>query len=422
MARETIDALYDRLTAVFPASRSYPRDAFEKEPMPQALAHFLTARLRQRAAQETEAFERSAWINHDHPEVREARHAFRETLEKHAQIPKTAWEAELRRAVEQVTAYLVRPVDTLARFVFEDEENAIPVREIMQKLRFFAAYPYLHEAVKAYIEQRDVGVLDRARFTSLLTRVDRQMTVDYAPEDWIRLLDPLFELSAVAYPKEDGVSISLLHTFFSAKDATASVQHLEGAKTQNGTRRLTREQLHQILEGRTPEEEAPEVEEAVPSPAPALSEPERADEPVPRWKQFRGGSPEKRAEPETSTATQAPPRPLWQQFRPEEAIKVSSMAHTQEAPESGREAPADLDELERVVLGPRGAKDRQHFIKHLFKGSREDYEAVLRRLRTVDSWSKASQVIAQEVFRKNQVNIYSDPAVAFTDAVEAQFR
>ena len=81
-----------------------------------------------------------------------------------------------------------------------------------------------------------------------------------------------------------------------------------------------------------------------------------------------------------------------------------------------------LEDLERSVLGQKGIRNRSLFLRHLFSGSERAYEDTLRKLYAAESWSEASQIIAREVFLKHQVNIYSDPAVAFTDAAEARFR
>ena len=81
----------------------------------------------------------------------------------------------------------------------------------------------------------------------------------------------------------------------------------------------------------------------------------------------------------------------------------------------------ELTALERLVLGAFEPERRARFIEHLFSGSREDYEETLRQLEAAPTWQRASSIIAQEVFRKHQVNIYSKPAVAFTNAVEARF-
>lgn len=78
--------------------------------------------------------------------------------------------------------------------------------------------------------------------------------------------------------------------------------------------------------------------------------------------------------------------------------------------------------MEQAVLGQVGSHNRDLFIRHLFNGDRTGYEQVLGRLDAAATWTDASKIIASEVFRKNQVNIYSDPAVLFTDAVEARYR
>jgi len=74
------------------------------------------------------------------------------------------------------------------------------------------------------------------------------------------------------------------------------------------------------------------------------------------------------------------------------------------------------------VLGEPGLRNRELFITHLFNGDRSAYLRVLRLLRDTPTWAEASQLIAREVFRRYQVNIYSEPAVAFTDAVERRYR
>ena len=73
-------------------------------------------------------------------------------------------------------------------------------------------------------------------------------------------------------------------------------------------------------------------------------------------------------------------------------------------------------------MGDRGPTNRALFIRELFGDSRADYRRTLERLREAPNWTRASQIIAQDVFRAHQVNIYSEPAVLFTNAVEDRFR
>ena len=77
--------------------------------------------------------------------------------------------------------------------------------------------------------------------------------------------------------------------------------------------------------------------------------------------------------------------------------------------------------VEDAVLGEAGALNRDVFVNNLFAHSIDDYERVLRYLHVAPTWAEASQIIAEEVFRRHQVNIYSDAAILFTDTAEARF-
>lgn len=74
------------------------------------------------------------------------------------------------------------------------------------------------------------------------------------------------------------------------------------------------------------------------------------------------------------------------------------------------------------MLGEVPARNRALFVRHLFGGDLDDYERVLHLLAGAPSWQMASQIIGREIFRQHQVNIYSDAAVAFTDAVQARYQ
>lgn len=185
---------------------------------------------------------------------------------------------------------------------------------------------------------------------------------------------------------------------------------------------------------------APPVRPAAPAVSPAAP-PATPNVPpaaprVPLWQQFQKGSrpPSVPTEPRpiAPREPETPPRgvqrpiypvapepqsgskgvPLWQQFR-----KPLAPHPMQQTP-----PPKNLGPLEETVLGEAHPPNRNLYINELFSGSVAEYERVLQRLQTAASWSHASQIIAEEVFRKHQVNIYSEAAIAFTNAVEEQYR
>ena len=81
-----------------------------------------------------------------------------------------------------------------------------------------------------------------------------------------------------------------------------------------------------------------------------------------------------------------------------------------------------LDRVEARALGASpDASRRAWFVAELFAGSEADYHETLAHLAAAETWTEATEVIARDVFRKHRVNIYSEPAIVFTDAAEARF-
>ena len=81
-----------------------------------------------------------------------------------------------------------------------------------------------------------------------------------------------------------------------------------------------------------------------------------------------------------------------------------------------------LEQLEFSVLGLYGTGNRALFIEHLFSGSPQNYQRLLQQLHNTASWSEASNLIAEEIFKKYNVNIYSPAAIMFTESVEEQYK
>ncbi|RMH62660.1 MAG: hypothetical protein D6685_08510 [Bacteroidetes bacterium] len=417
MPHTIAESLFRTLLDAFPASRAYPPAFFEQDPMPPLVVHYLERTLHDRLERDVAHLSTApeGWFDEQHPDVQDAYRRLKQTLHRHARIPAGVWADTLRDAVRRVTAYLVEPVPTLTAFVFEEGDGPRSVLTILHRLDYFHAYTYLHEAVKAYVEHKGVHELERDRFAGILRHIDRQMTQDYDPDAWVVLLRPLYDLVRGVPGLEAGVPPGLLARFFAEKGQAEMQQRLEARAAERDTP-VSTEALRSLLAG-PPAPAAP----AAPSVAP------EAGGAVPLWKRFQqqGSSAASSAPPAAPPrvvpggppAAPAPPR--WQQFQGRPGGDPPSRAAGPVASPAG--APP-LEALEATLFGDRGARNRELFVKHLFGGSLAEYERMLRRLQAAPDWKQASQLIAQDVFRKQQVNIYSEPAVAFTDAIEAYFR
>jgi hypothetical protein len=230
---------------------------------------------------------------------------------------------------------------------------------------------------------------------------------------------------------------------------------VDGTGNAPGTPALEGPEPREASEALEPEEAVPErpaAPEPAPEPAPASPpadsgpppaagrpEPEGEDEPL--WKRLARQREEAAPAPEPRTAPPAPPptdppeapppsrpvsppeerepEPLWKRFAWDAAADAGPPAAPAEPPARPVEP---LARLETRVLGPSATERRDWYVRHLTSGSEAEYRAVLEQLDAAPSWTAATQIIAREVFRKHRVNIYSDAAIAFTDAVEARFR
>jgi hypothetical protein len=457
--RSLADALSDRLLDSFPADQAYTTADWAADEMPAPLRHYLTHLLRHHHRREARQLRRARtdWVDYDDPEMEAATRSFLDAVEQHLQVPPDRWAETLRTAARRTTAYLVRPVPTLKSFVFEEADGSVPTPQVRWRMRFFGPYAYLRDAVQAFAEKRDRDAFSPDVFERVLRRVDERMTADFSADRWGDLLDPLFDTARRATGRPE-VALSLLRTFFEEKNAGHLAERLATYAQTNDAEAVAPETLRRLIDAAAsepaPATDTPESYDAPAAPLDAdLHEPtesapaarsdaassdapssDAAPKATPMWKQFEHDATRRRTQTGSSTPDASDDaQPLWAQFqqRPSAASPEpnASTNNTGSAPTSSPEASPSTPEhddalstLEQEVFGPSHTPKRTVYVQTLFDGDREAYRAVLKRLRTAESWSEASQIISSDVFRAYQVNIYSDAAVHFTNAIEATFR
>ena len=79
-------------------------------------------------------------------------------------------------------------------------------------------------------------------------------------------------------------------------------------------------------------------------------------------------------------------------------------------------AEQEIEELEQ-----RLADKESYFIDELFDGSYRAYSKALEEIARENTWKDASNLIRQNIFERNMVNIYSEAAVDFTDRLHDYF-
>ncbi len=146
-------------------------------------------------------------------------------------------------------------------------------------------------------------------------------------------------------------------------------------------------------------------------------EPAAADEPdedEPLWKRFA----------QSDLAERLPDLPAeGDETAPPDEILPQVPAAQQPLPTPPRAATPGLflEDLEAKVLGEGAQERRDWYVANLFGGSPGEYHRTLKAIDAAGSYTDATAIISSEILRKRSVSPYTDCAVAFIDAVQAQF-
>ena len=471
-------ALFDRLIAAFPPDRDYGRSDIRREPMPRALADYLEQVLHMKLRDAlTESHLREAWIDAEATEVNEARAQFFNLAARHQGFPAAVWADFLKNACCQTLYLVIQPTASLIDSVFDPLGNPAPADTVRDRMGLYPARIPWRDQLETWLDEQGDEPIERDAFEAFAREADRRLAAESSPAEWLRLLDPLVKTLATAGHRE--IPVEFLEAFLREKGADDLLRYLGQlydskesmparkleAFFTSGMAQAAESAEEQPREPAQPAEPPPPPKPAAPQPlwkrfarrsdddAPATtpSEPAAPREngsaaPEPLWKQFRPASApapaeeavEKVAASEGSPAGNgasgalklvAPPNASVTAMAPEtppaasppEASDVADVAEASDAPTGERNGAGALADIEYAVLGERGGRNRGLFVECLFQGREDAYEAVLQRLHGARDWSEASQTIASDVFMKYQVNIYSPPAVAFTEAVEARY-
>lgn len=459
MIQDVSQKVYKSLAEKLATGEAISKQSVDSSEVPAPIRAYLTAVLEREAERVADSINnrRDVWIA-ESVEVRRARTAFAVAATRNVQIPADRVSEVLRRASDVVLRYLIRPSSTLQGTIFDRAEPSLDVEEILERMRMFSAYPYFHEVLRHYFAEKEIEHVERARLDAVLHRIDRQMTADFSADEWSEVLTPLYRTLGMVPEYADGVPVELLRMFFREKEMGEALIRLDGLRPDE---LVSPEQLTELLSAeRESSEEAPASQSAgtinaevtqrkrpATTHSPAQAEGASGDTLVPLWKQFQrapDAPPPVRPERTNSPPAAETGVPIWQRFRQAPASGTTSSRKTERSepvtpalrsatrppatpptsdPEdtSGVEPESSIDALERQVLGDRGARSRGMFVRQLFSGSESDYRSALESIARTSSWAEASRVIARDVFRRFDVNIYDEAAVGFTDMVEARF-
>lgn len=85
------------------------------------------------------------------------------------------------------------------------------------------------------------------------------------------------------------------------------------------------------------------------------------------------------------------------------------------------EAVEDEEEIDNPDLKDFLMGQEKLFTKEIFKGKKKKYTETLKAIQELDSWDKASDFLEKNVFSENEVDMFSETAIDFTDKLQSYF-
>jgi len=444
MREQILKKIETAILAAYPVGSSYTRNQLVQSTIPHGIRHFLLSTLERRAELEASQLlkTRSEWFDETDEEYLSVIQQTVLALRHSAKFPVEEWSRAVRQAAESVLEYLVSPTQALTEFIFSDGSGSISTIDLQRRAGYFSDYPYITKSVDAFLSRRNELRITRSEFESTLSHLDSQITTTYEIGSWMSLLRPLVSLIGITGQASEGIPVDFAVHFFESKRqnaiaeaiASAAFQHHAKMITTSSLETIIRSQLSVIAEAEIAQKTLFDVENPEPLEDAAPKEeatPEATDAPTPLWKRFQMDEEEDSGEDNSGKSDE----PLWKKFESKKADPTqtsSSEVESEGRPDrqtSQDQEPEDepipvfeaVDStVERIVLGA-AVERRDRYVRDLFQSDEKTFCHVLDQLAASPDWTSASAIIADQVFRPFQVDIYSEIAVDFTDAVESRY-
>ena len=431
-----------RILNQFPSGQPVSADDLSKADIPPALRHFLYQALSRRVRQELKHIHspKSDWIDSTSKLYGDAYTGLKEVLSDLGQFPADDVELYFGRAVEFVVDYLYFPVDTLIDFLFIRDADMSRAADIERRLVYFTVYPHLITEVNDVVTDASAdrmgsatSEISRVVLRERLTACDRSAGSCFSAGDWMDTLKPLCKLYSFGAGLPGQFPLDLPVRFIEERGLLELADSLRRCEAVEGEM-IHIETLVRLLQDAfrppppsVPVDKSQEVNSA-----------SEAGPDLPLWKQYTEEAAHVTAT--TITADPSDSRPLWKTYATPES-EPSAPQNEPSVPESEPSAPQNepsapqnepsapqnepsvpenptlVEGLEARVLG-EARNLRSRFISDLFSGNTDAYESVIELLSRSNGWDKAAKILKTEVFVKYRVDIYSESAIAFTNAVE----
>ena len=139
-------------------------------------------------------------------------------------------------------------------------------------------------------------------------------------------------------------------------------------------------------------------------------------------------------EVEDESDVDAEEKPMWAQFLSQDQMEVMMAKREDEPEESINDSLYVEDEDDELIIETQEEtsetlplinylqKNEESWIKALFAGKDKAYNKAIHTIEQLDDWKEASEYVEANVFSRKEVDMYSEEAIEFIDALQTYFK
>ena len=307
--------------------------------------------------------------------------------EAHAMSPvliAQAAEGEVRQALATMLGLYTAPLGAWQTLLMH-RPDPISADALIYVLDRSGGPLWLGNVLKAYLTRKEIGQISHQKWFGVVDQIDDRLRQRQQHAAWEDVFGAL-RLLWTAVVEEHTAAGQELWTlrFGQGGKAEAAAEYAESASSAESGKFAGSAASAEIAAS---DKSAPATD--VPSVEPVEQAPQPDQGPV-----------------DSEAQRPEAPKPLWKKLQEDQGQSISTVT---------------LYALEQQLFGQPLASERKGFVDALFEGNTQAYARVLKQLAAVDTWEEASRIIRNDIFLPHHVDIYSGPAVSFTNRVEAYY-
>ena len=379
------------------------RDVLAGE-IPRGVRSYIVAEVARWLAEDLHSAPRFSRLNLDEEGMYHVQKSLLQSLAASYTLTRPELMAALRVAVEFTDNYLCRPQWTLEHFIFAEGER-VSISTVRAHLDHCADYAYFPTLLEGIFRRRGTAQVRRDDFRHLIGQIDDHIVKQHNARELALLMKPIFDFLLLkdASP-DDAIPLHPVLVFFEDKKMRIMKEYLESICRLRGAEEISLANLTALIEELYRGENPMSPEPGAPT---AAGHPDA--EPVPTSEDAAANLAEPAGTQNAGEGDGLPGGGRSPQPFPEETAPDPTLARPL------GETPA-LMEISKFV----SAKQRQRFIRRIFRKDEAYYNGVLATLNGMGSWEEAASYL-QHIFDVNELDPYDRDVVAFTDAVQKRY-